>query len=65
MTLEDSVAWSVDNSVYDSVNEINENINSIYDFNVLRFLCNNIFRGTFYNVNDFLQAKFFEDNLYT
>ena len=67
MTLEDSVFYETENVVLNacSFKEINENINSIYAFNVRRFLWNNTARGTFYNVNDFLQDKFFEDNLYT
>jgi hypothetical protein len=67
MTLEDAMFYETENVVLNacSFKEINENINSIYAFNVRRFLWNNTARGTFYNVNDFLQAKFFEDNLYS
>jgi len=67
MPLEDAVYGILMNDALSTsfIKEINENINYIYAFNVRRFLWNNTARGTFYNVNDFLYDKFFEDNLYT
>jgi hypothetical protein len=67
MTLEHAVFYELETALFNacSLTEFNKSINSIFDFNVLRFLWSNTFRGTFFNVNDFLQSKFFEYNLYT
>jgi len=67
MKLEDYV---YDRLMHDVLNaccylEFNKRINSLFDLGLRVHIWNHTFRRTFYNVNDFLQDKFFEDNLYT
>ena len=67
MTLEASVNDRLMNDVLNAwcYLEFNKRINSMCDIGFRAHIWNHTFRRTFYNVNDFLQDKFFEDNLYT
>jgi hypothetical protein len=67
MTLEDHVYDRLMNDVHNACCnlEFNKRINSLCDIGFRAHIWNHTFRRTFYNVNYFLQDKFFEDTLYT
>lgn len=66
MTLEESVFYEFENVELSGCTclQLNKCIDPLFSLNLRMHVWNSVFRGAFYNVNDFLQSKFFKDNLY-
>jgi hypothetical protein len=67
MKLEHAVFYKLANVALNGCTclQLSKSIDFLFSLNLRMHVWNSVSRGTFYNVNDFLQDKFFKDNLYT